>query len=236
MIRGDVEHLEVGQVVLDLGPFVDDEAELAEDLRDRLDRLGNGMQRAPGDRPARQGHVDLSRPRARCACDRRSEPRSASAPLTASPTSLATAPTRGRSSAGSAPMPRRTAVRSPFLPRYWICSASSAAGSAAGRDLLQRPRLQASQVGAQAFEVHAAVPHSRRGRPRRHSENLEPSTPRSPGDESSRYHSPGESRGLDRIRPSRDDRLSRVPSLRTGDASRAQSVSAPGRPSAVLGR
>jgi len=49
VIRGDVEHLEVGQVVLDSG-LVDHEAELAEDLGDGFDRLWNGVQRAAAER------------------------------------------------------------------------------------------------------------------------------------------------------------------------------------------
>jgi len=53
-------------------------------------------------------------------------------------------------------MPRRTAVRSPFLPRYWIWSASSDAGSAAA-EISFSACLQVSQVGAQALEIHAAV-------------------------------------------------------------------------------
>ena len=66
--------------------------------------------------------------RAERAPPRRSAPRSAIAFSSARRTSLATAPTRGRSSAGRPPMPRRTVVSSPFLPRVRTSSASSSAG------------------------------------------------------------------------------------------------------------
>ena len=59
MVRGDVEHLEVGQVVLDLGPLVDHEPELPEDLGDCGDRLGDRVKRAARHGPSGQGHVHL---------------------------------------------------------------------------------------------------------------------------------------------------------------------------------
>ena len=58
-------------------------------------------------------------------------PRSARAASMAARTVFAIAPTRGRSSAGSPPIPRRTPVRRPFLPRTSSSSASIAAASGA---------------------------------------------------------------------------------------------------------
>ncbi len=85
--------------------------------------------------------------------------------MTRSPTSLATAPTRGRSSAGSVPMPRSTAVSSPFFPRYWICICSSAPGSAAAdisaRALsarLLRSRLRVSKSTFLVLVLSPALP------------------------------------------------------------------------------
>ena len=58
MVRRDVQHLEVADVVLDLGALDDHEAEPAEDLGDGADRLGDGMERAPPDRSTRRRHVE----------------------------------------------------------------------------------------------------------------------------------------------------------------------------------
>src|SRR6185369_12101583 len=62
---------------------------------------------------------------------RRSPPRSASAASIAPRTSFATAPTLGRSSGGSAPIPRSTSVSRPFRPRTSSSIASSVATSPA---------------------------------------------------------------------------------------------------------
>ena len=51
MVGRDVEHLEVGQVVLDLGTLVDGEPEPAEDLGDPGHRLDDRVEGTPG-RPA----------------------------------------------------------------------------------------------------------------------------------------------------------------------------------------
>src|ERR1035437_987777 len=59
MVWGDVEHLEVREVVLDLRPLVDHEAELSKDLRYGSDRLWDGMERAAGDSAARQRDIHL---------------------------------------------------------------------------------------------------------------------------------------------------------------------------------
>ena len=53
VVRRDVEHLEVGEVVLDLRALVDDEPELAEDLGDLAHRLDARVEAAATDRPAR---------------------------------------------------------------------------------------------------------------------------------------------------------------------------------------
>ena len=58
MVGCDVEHLEVGQVVLDLRSLVDDEAEPTEDLGDPAHRLDDRMEGASADRPTRRGHVE----------------------------------------------------------------------------------------------------------------------------------------------------------------------------------
>jgi hypothetical protein len=146
MVRGDVEHLEVGQVVLDLGPLVDHEAELAEDLGDGGDRLRNRVERAAPDRPAGQRDVDLLRARRRawtCACS--SVPRSRQAALTASPPRWR----RRRLAAGPPPAARRCrAARPSGRPS---CR-DTGSGAPRGRpdppppNLLQGPLLQASQI------------------------------------------------------------------------------------------
>ncbi len=59
VVGRDVEHLEVGDVVLDLGALVDDEAELGEDLGDLAGRLDDRVQGAAADRPA--GRRDVRR-------------------------------------------------------------------------------------------------------------------------------------------------------------------------------
>ena len=58
VIERDVEHLEVAQVVLDLGRLVDDESELPEHLGDRVDGLVDRVERAAPDRPAGRRDVD----------------------------------------------------------------------------------------------------------------------------------------------------------------------------------
>ena len=158
MVRGDIEHLEVGQVVLDLGPLVHHEAELAEDLGDGLDRLGDRMQRSAPDRPAGSVTSTFS------AASRRawtwalsSAPRAASAPLTASPTSLAIAPTRGRSSAGKRADPAQDGSQVALLAEVLDLKRFQGCGIGRGGNLRQGPLLQLSQIGAQAVEVHAAV-------------------------------------------------------------------------------
>ena len=58
VVRRDVEHLEVGPVVLDLRALVGHEPELLEDLGDLAHRLDARMERAAPDRPAGRGDVD----------------------------------------------------------------------------------------------------------------------------------------------------------------------------------
>jgi hypothetical protein len=58
MIGRDVEHLEVGQIVLDLGSLVDAEPEPAEDVGDPAHRLDERVEGTPSHRPAGRGHVD----------------------------------------------------------------------------------------------------------------------------------------------------------------------------------
>ena len=58
VIRRDVEHLEVGDVVLDLGALVGDEPELLEDRGDLAHRLDARVERAAADRPAGRRDVD----------------------------------------------------------------------------------------------------------------------------------------------------------------------------------
>ena len=69
-------------------------------------------------------------------------------------TAFAIAPTCGRSSGGRAPIPRRTPVRRPFLPRMSSSSASSAATSGGGRDRGQRLPLERLEIAGQVGEVH----------------------------------------------------------------------------------
>ena len=58
MVRRDVEHLEVREVVLDLRALVGHEPELAEDVGDLADRLDDRVERAAADRPAGRRDVD----------------------------------------------------------------------------------------------------------------------------------------------------------------------------------
>ena len=58
VVGRDVEHLEVGDVGLDLGALVGHEAELPEDRADPADRLDDRMERAARDLPGGRGHVD----------------------------------------------------------------------------------------------------------------------------------------------------------------------------------
>jgi hypothetical protein len=58
MVGRDVEHLEVGDVVLDLGAFVRDEAELLEDARDLGHALDARVERATTDGTAGERDVD----------------------------------------------------------------------------------------------------------------------------------------------------------------------------------
>ncbi len=111
---------------------------------------------------------------------RRSVPRSASAASIATRTALATAPTCGRSSGGRAPMPRRTAVSRPFLPRTSSSSASSAATSA----------LDAIDASASSRSVSRSRVRSAR------STSVLPSWPWESGTlERRRRRGPGEGRG-----------------------------------------
>jgi hypothetical protein len=58
VVGRDVEHLEVADVVFDLGPFIHDEPELLEDVRDLGDRRVDRVERAATDRPAGRRDVD----------------------------------------------------------------------------------------------------------------------------------------------------------------------------------
>jgi hypothetical protein len=58
VVGRDVEHLEVGEVVLDLRALVGHEPELLEDLGDLAHRLDARVQRAAVDGPAGRGDVD----------------------------------------------------------------------------------------------------------------------------------------------------------------------------------
>src|SRR6185436_19004729 len=58
MVWRDVEHLEVGEVVLDLRALVDLEPELLEDRGDLAHRLDAGVERAAADRAAGRRDVD----------------------------------------------------------------------------------------------------------------------------------------------------------------------------------
>ena len=85
---------------------------------------------------------------------RSSDPRSASAASMAPRTTLPTAPTRGRSSGGSAPIPRRTVVRRPFLPRMSTSRASSSATSAIAAIDAEGVVAECLEVAGQVCEVH----------------------------------------------------------------------------------
>ena len=123
--------------------------------------------------PAGRGDVDRLRgePGRQLRCRAGRSPRSASAPSMATRTALAMAPTRGRSSAGSAPIPRRTPVRRPFLPRTSSSSASSAATSGAAA-------IAAERLGAAAPRGRGSGrrgPRSSLARPAGGPRNHEPS-------------------------------------------------------------
>ena len=105
------------EVVLDLGALVDDEPELAEDLGDLAHRLDARVERAAADRPAGRRDVDAPRRRGgrRGPSRAASVPRSARAASMAVRTALATAPTRGRSSAGRRADPAQDAGQPALL-------------------------------------------------------------------------------------------------------------------------
>src|SRR4029079_13499503 len=65
VIGRDVQQLEVGEVVLDLGALVDHEPELGEDPGDLGHRLDARVQGATANGPARRRDVDDLRPEAR---------------------------------------------------------------------------------------------------------------------------------------------------------------------------
>ena len=65
MVRRDVEHLEVREVVLDLRALVDDEAELAEDAGNLVDRRRDRVESAATDRPTGRRDVDRLAPETR---------------------------------------------------------------------------------------------------------------------------------------------------------------------------
>ncbi len=95
------------------------ESEIGEDLADLIDHLGDRMHRADQRRPARQGNVDAF-PTPVVLPAHRTEGRPCVRPVLQSSTCLtwlAARPTSGRCSAGSCPIPRRTAVISPVGPR-----------------------------------------------------------------------------------------------------------------------
>ena len=101
--------------------------------------------------------------RASSSADPRTARRAAIAASISARTRFATAPTFGRSSTGSAPMPRSTPVRRPFLPRTSSSSASIDGDVGRGgerRRGLLRERLE---IARQLVEVHR-----RKGMPRRH--------------------------------------------------------------------
>ena len=130
MVARDVEQLEVELVGLDLGRLVGDEAELAEDARDLALRLDERMKRAARECAAGQRDVGLLARQAHVERDL-VEPRRGARAMAASSSSrigLASAPTLGRSSPGSWPMPPSSLRSSPFLPRYALSTPSSSAG------------------------------------------------------------------------------------------------------------
>ena len=79
MVGRDVEHLEVGVVVLDLRAFVDHEPELGEDVGDLARRLDDRVQGAAPDRAAGRRDVDPLSAARRAASSRAAEPLRASA-------------------------------------------------------------------------------------------------------------------------------------------------------------
>src|SRR5258706_6636303 len=82
-------------------------------------------------RPGKVTSIVSARRRSPSSASPRTRRRSPIAPSIEARTLLAIAPTAGRSSAGNAPIPRRTPVRRPFLPRTSTSRTSIAATSAA---------------------------------------------------------------------------------------------------------
>ena len=158
MVGRDVEHLEVGEVVLDLGALVRRRTRTGAKIS-AISRipwmLGWSVPRAIG-RPGRRdvdGLGDQPLGQRRAAQDR--APRSARAASIAVRTALATAPTRGRSSAGSAPIPRRT-VGEPALLAQHVELERLERRRRPGRSAIGRQRLVAQrlEVAGQVGEVH----------------------------------------------------------------------------------
>ena len=154
VVLRDVERLEVELVGLDLGALHDHEPELAEDARDLALGLADGVEPPGQDAPARQRDVGalggeplLEREPIQSLASRSARP-----PRSPRGPGLASAPTRGRSSAGSAPMPPMRARSSPLRPRMRV----STSASAAGRWRRQKPGLTAALVVERA-DPHEAV-------------------------------------------------------------------------------
>ena len=125
------------------------------------DRLVDRMQRAAADRAAGRRDVDGlgAEARRRARWSRSPPPRAASAASMATRTALATAPTRGRSSAGSPPMPAQHRGQAALLAEHF-----------------ELDRLERGRVGA----VGDRAPASRRAAPRGRASGRSGSGPRRP--------------------------------------------------------
>src|SRR5512144_892474 len=117
--------------------------------------------RWPRGRSRRPGSVtSIGAPESSASSLRRSSaPRASSRSFSTSPfTRLATSPTRGRSSAGSWPMPRRTAESSPFLPRNRTRSSSSPFSSGARAIASRAPSASASSCARRSATPPSSGP------------------------------------------------------------------------------
>ena len=155
VVRRDVQHLEVADVVLDLGALVHDEAELPEDVGDLRDRLVDRMAAATPDGPpgvvtstaSAASRVVSSEPRS-------SVPRSARAPSIAVRTLLAMAPdprtVLGRQGAD----PAQDASQAPLLAEDVELERLERGDVRRGRDRGQRVRLERLEIAGQVGEIH----------------------------------------------------------------------------------
>ena len=159
MVERDVQHLEVGQVVLDLRALVDGEPEPAEDLGDPAHRLDDRMERAARDRPAGRGDVDrLGGQAVASSPARRTAPRSASAAFDRGPDLVGDRadprPVLGRQAADSRAGPP---VRRAFLAQDLDLERLEGGRVRGGRDRRQRPVAQLLELAGQAGQVQAGA-------------------------------------------------------------------------------